>query len=125
MIPLVLDAGAFIALERRDGRMLALADQLHRGRRTARVPAGVVAQIWRGSARQHASLRLIRTGTVNVDALTEDVAIQLGIVLGESRASDVTDAHVVWLARRTRATVVTSDPADIAALDPRVPTVVV
>ncbi|MGH3613469.1 MAG: hypothetical protein ACRDRK_12930 [Pseudonocardia sp.] len=32
---MVLDAGALIALERRDTRMLALADLLHRHRRSA------------------------------------------------------------------------------------------
>ncbi|MGH3565737.1 MAG: hypothetical protein ACRDRH_06830 [Pseudonocardia sp.] len=64
MTIVVLDAGALIALERRDTRMLALADLLHRNRRSAFVPAGVVAQVWRGSPRQHAVLSLIRTTVV-------------------------------------------------------------
>lgn len=106
-----------IALERRDTRMLALADELHRARRIGYVPAGVVAQIWRGSARQHATMRLLRAGAVRVDSLTEDVAYRLGLLLAKSGTSDVVDAHVALLARRLRATVVTSDPDDLTALD--------
>lgn len=45
MTIVVLDAGALIALEHRDTRMLALADLLHRHRRSAFVPAGVVARV--------------------------------------------------------------------------------
>ncbi|MBA3906174.1 MAG: PIN domain-containing protein [Pseudonocardiales bacterium] len=125
MTAVVLDAGALIALERRDTRMLALADELHRSRRSAFVPAGVVAQAWRGSARQHAVLRLIRAKAVRVDPLTEDVATALGLLLARSSTSDVIDAHVAWLARRLGATVMTADPDDLAALDPALRIVVV
>jgi predicted nucleic acid-binding protein len=122
---LVLDAGALIALERRNRRMLALADELHRNRRATFVPAGVVAQVWRGSPRQHAVLRLVRAQTVRVEPLTEEVAVQLGLLLAKSGGSDVVDAHVALLARLLRATVVTSDPNDLAALDPGIDLVVV
>jgi predicted nucleic acid-binding protein len=122
---LVLDAGALIALERRNRRMLALADELHRSRRRAFVPAGVVAQVWRGSPRQHAVLRLVRAQTVRVESLTEEVAVQLGLLLAKSGGADVVDAHVALLARLLRATVVTSDPDDLAALDPGIDLVVV
>ena len=118
MTALVLDSGAMIALERRDTRMLALADELHRARRIGYVPAGVVAQTWRGSARQHAAMRLLRAGALRVDPLSEDVAYRLGLLLAKSGTSDVIDAHVALLARRLRATVVTSDPDDLTALDP-------
>lgn len=123
MTVLVLDAGALIALERRDRRMLALADELHRDRHAAFVPAGVVAQVWRGSARQHPVLRLIRADAVRVDPLTDEVALVLGVLLGRAGTSDVVDAHVVHLARRLRATVVTSDPDDLTHLDPALPVV--
>lgn len=113
----VLDAGAMIALERRDTRMLALADELHRARRIGYVPAGVVAQTWRGAARQHAMVRLLRARAVQVDPLSEDVAYRLGLLLAKSGTSDVIDGHVALLARRLRATVLTADPDDLAALD--------
>jgi predicted nucleic acid-binding protein len=114
----VLDAGAMIALERRDTRMLALADELYQARRIGYVPAGVVAQTWRGTARQHAMVRLLRAGTVRVDPLSEDVAYRLGLLLAKSGTSDVVDAHVALLAHRLQATVLTSDPDDLTALDP-------
>ncbi|MGH3779073.1 MAG: PIN domain-containing protein, partial [Pseudonocardiaceae bacterium] len=118
MTVVVLDSGAMIALERRDTRMLALADELYRARRIGYVPAGVVAQTWRGSPRQHATMRLLRAGAVRVDPLSEDVAYRLGLLLAKSGTSDVVDAHVALLARRLHATVVTSDPDDLTALDP-------
>ncbi|MGH3913581.1 MAG: PIN domain-containing protein [Pseudonocardiaceae bacterium] len=117
MTVVVLDAGAMIALERRDTRMLALADELQGAHRMGYVPAGVVAQTWRGSPRQHAMARLLRAGAVRVDPLSADVAYRLGLLLAKSGTSDVVDAHVALLARRLHATVLTSDPDDLTALD--------
>jgi predicted nucleic acid-binding protein len=114
----VLDAGAMVALERRDPRMLALVDELHGARRVGYVPAGVVAETWRGSARQHAMVRLLRAGAVRVDPLSEDVAYRLGLLLANSGTEDVIDAHVALLARRLHAKVLTSDSDDLTALDP-------
>jgi hypothetical protein len=73
---------------------------------------------WRGSACQHATVRLLRAGAVRVDSLSEDVAYRLGLLLAKSGTSDVVDAHVALLARRLHATVLTSDPDDLTALDP-------
>lgn len=120
MTPLVLDAGALIALERRDVRMLALADELVSQRIVGHVPAGVVAQVWRGSPRQHAVVRLLRTEAVRVDQLSEETAYRLGVLLAAAGTADVTDAHVALLARQMRARVVTSDPGDIVTLDSNV-----
>lgn len=117
---IVLDTGALIALDRRDDRLLALADDFHRLRRTAFVPAGVVAQCWRASSRQHAVRRLLNSRAVIVESMSEEIAFAVGALLARSGTSDVVDGHVVLLARRLRATVVTSDPDDIVALDARV-----
>jgi len=114
----VLDAGALIALERRDPRMVALADELVKARQGAHVPAGVVGQAWRGSARQAPIARLLRSRGVAVDPLTEETGYLTGTLLAATGSSDVIDAHVVLLARRVHGTVVTSDPDDISALDP-------
>ena len=78
----------------------------------------MVTQTWRGSACQHATVRLLRAGAVRVDPLLEDVAYRLGLLLAKSGTSDVVDAHVALLARRLQATVLTSDPDDLTALDP-------
>ncbi len=125
MIPVVFDTGALIALERRHRPMLALADTLVRHRRNAYVPAGVVAQYWRASPRQHSVARLLRRDAVAVDPMSEQVAFAVGALLARTGTSDVVDGHVVLLARRLRATVITSDPTDIAALDPTLTLIVV
>lgn len=118
MKAVVLDTGALIALEGRKGRALALAAELLSGRREAHVPTGVVAQVWRGSSRQHSMIRLIRTGAVRSDPMTEDVALRIGLLLASSGTRDVVDGHVALLARKLNASVITSDPDDIAKLDP-------
>ncbi|MDQ3034335.1 MAG: PIN domain-containing protein [Myxococcota bacterium] len=115
---LVLDAGALIALERRDPRAVALLEEIVRARVAAHVPAGVVAQVWRGSSRQHPIIRLLRADALRVHELTERVAYRVGLLLGASGASDVVDAHVAILGRALGAVVVTSDPDDLRRLDP-------
>jgi thiazole synthase ThiGH ThiG subunit len=114
----VLDAGALIGLERGDRRMTALAMVIVRNEVPAFVPAGVIAQIWRGSSRQHPISRLLATGAIRVDCMDDATARAVGIMLGASGTSDVVDGHVVLLARRARATVYTSDSGDLARIDP-------
>lgn len=118
MTSIVLDAGALIALERRDQRLLALADELVHARAAAHVPAGVLAQVWRASPRQYALARLVKASLLRVDALTEAVAYRIGRLLAATGTHDVIDGHVVLLARQLNATVLTSDIDDLAALDP-------
>jgi predicted nucleic acid-binding protein len=114
----VLDSGALIALERGDRRMAALAVVITRDEVPTFVPAGVVAQVWRGSARQHDIARLLATRAVRVEPLDDELARAVGILVGAAGASDVVDGHVALLARRTRATVYTSDENDIHRIDP-------
>jgi len=118
---LTLDTGALIALDRGDRRMgVMLARNAERGARVT-IPATVVAQAIRNPRRQVRVMRLTRdTGTDLVPLDTED-AIGIGRLLGISRTSDITDAHVVLCARRSGQRVVTSDPGDLAALDPTLP----
>jgi hypothetical protein len=113
----VLDAGAFIALERRSGTMVALA-QLFVKRRTPLVTsAGVVAQVWRGGgARQAPIAHLLRRTTV-VD-LSDAVARVLGRMLAHCGATDAIDAHIAFLARERTWPVLTSDARDLLAIDP-------
>jgi predicted nucleic acid-binding protein len=118
MKTVVLDAGALIALERRDGRMLALLREIISARISAHVPAAVVAQVWRGSARQHAVIQLLKAEVVRVHALTDAVATRIGLRLGSSGTSDVIDAHVALLGRSLRAVVLTSDPDDLKRVEP-------
>jgi len=52
MSGVVLDAGAFIALERRSGTMVELTRRFVSARTPLVTSAGVVAQVWRGGSRQ-------------------------------------------------------------------------
>ncbi|MGC3955732.1 MAG: PIN domain-containing protein [Propionicimonas sp.] len=114
----VLDAGALIALERRDRRMLALLAEIGEAEIGVYIPAGVLAQVWRGAPRQAPLNRLLKTRAAKVVPLDQAEAYRVGLILGRSGSSDVTDAHVALVAKPLGALVVTSDPGDITAIDP-------
>ena len=113
----VLDAGAFIALERRDGTMVALAKRFADAGTPLVTSAGVVAQVWRGGGQRQAPIAFLLRRTTVVD-LTYAVARVLGLMLSTSRRSDPVDAHIVLLARQWQWPVVSSDAEDLLALDP-------
>ncbi|MHB8325489.1 MAG: PIN domain-containing protein [Candidatus Dormibacteria bacterium] len=92
---------------------LAVADE-----RLLHVPAGVVAQVWRDGARQARLARLVGSTSLEVTPLDVAEAEATGALCGLTGTSDIVDASVALLARRLRATVVTSDPEDIQRLDP-------
>lgn len=115
---IVLDASALIALERGDARMRALCREVLRTRRKLVIPAGVLAQVWRDAARQVPVRAVLGGPTTEVAPLDQILAEAAGILCGRAGASDVGDASVVLVTRRERAVVVTSDAADLLALDP-------
>ena len=117
----VLDTGALIALERRDRRMIALMEAVIVHQLVAFVPAGVVAQAWRGAAAQQPVARLLRAKALRIDELNEARAYAVGLKLADTGSSDVVDAHVALLAGQVGGRVFTSDPDDIRRLDPRLP----
>jgi hypothetical protein len=92
-------------------------------RRRVVVPAGVVGQVWKGSAQQARQARLLNARDVVVEPLTEIGARAAGVLCGYAGATDVVDASVVLTARRYQATVISSDRADLRVLDPTVPVV--
>jgi hypothetical protein len=116
----VLDAGVFIALERRNGTMVRLARRLVEERTPLVTSAGVVAQVWRGGARRQVPVAYLLRHTQVAD-LTHAVARVLGRMLGASGASDPVDAHLAFLARERGWPVLTSDADDLLALDPSLP----
>jgi|SRR5579875_3157399 len=115
----VLDTGALIAIERADRRMQALLHEANLAGAELTIPAGVLAQSWRGSPRQARLARLLRLDNVNVAPLEEADAKASGILCGRAGTADVVDASVVIAARTHHQTVVTSDPDDLRRLDPR------
>ncbi|MGH3544316.1 MAG: PIN domain-containing protein [Mycobacteriales bacterium] len=113
----VLDAGAFIAIERRVNRVGVLFEQLRRSQTPMITSAGVVAQVWRGGSGRQVPLAVLLSHTTVVD-LTKEIAKALGMMLKLSATSDPIDAHVVHLARERGWPVLTSDPGDLRAIDP-------
>ncbi|MQA82213.1 MAG: PIN domain nuclease [Streptosporangiales bacterium] len=119
-----LDAGAFIALERRDTFMASILFRALTGGLALSIPQTVIAQIWRGgSGKQANCARLIKAGragveTVIIDDLTDDRARQIGVTIGQTSHSDIADVHVALVAAEQGHAVLTSDDGDIAAVDP-------
>jgi predicted nucleic acid-binding protein len=117
----VLDAGALIAQERRDPRVVVLFEIAAARRSGMVLPSVVLAQVWRNGARQVQLARTLSNPGVTEAPLHHEDAKRVGELLRESATSDVADAHVAVLAKRLRATVITSDHGDIAKLDPALP----
>lgn len=112
--PLVLDAGALIAVERADRRivrLLELAAEVH-------VPAGALAQAWRNPARQVRLVRVMASDGVQIHSLDAASARAAGQLCAATGTSDVIDASVILVARSVGGVAVTSDPDDLRRLDP-------
>lgn len=116
-----LDAGALIALERDDRRVLVLLARARETGARITVPATALAQAIRRPERQARLARLIRQPSTDVISLDRVDATSTGRLLAASGTADIADAHVVICARRARQPVVTSDPGDLRALDAAVP----
>lgn len=118
MTGMTLDAGALIAAEHGDRRMIALLERvLERGSALA-IPAGVLAQAWRAHPRQHRLHLLIGDEKTEVVSLDRAEALRIGATCARTGAADVVDVSVATCAARRGHAVVTSDAGDIAAIDP-------
>jgi predicted nucleic acid-binding protein len=113
-----LDAGALIALDRDDRRVIAVLALAERSASRVVVPATALAQAVRDPARQARLARLLRQPRTEVVALDRVDATHVGRLLAASGTSDIADAHVVVCARRAGQAIVTSDPDDLRRLDP-------
>jgi hypothetical protein len=111
---LVLDAGAFVAVERGDRAMAARLRAAERGGLDLRSNGAVVAQVWRDpSGRQAVLARLLRA--VDVRPVDRRVGQEAGLLLARSGTADAVDATVVGIAGAGDR-IVTSDPGDVRAL---------
>lgn len=113
-----LDAGALIALDRDDRRVVALLARAQETSARVTIPAAALAQAVRNPARQARLARLVRQPATDVVALDRVDAAGVGRLLAVSGTADVVDAHVVLCARRAGQAVATSDPDDLQHLDP-------
>ena len=116
---ITFDAGALIALERGDRRMLALLREVLRRKARVHVPAGVVGQAWRGGSRQAVLSRFLASPEVEVQVLDASIARACGELCANASTSDVTDASVVICARLHGEAIVSSDASDLERLDPK------
>lgn len=112
-VSLLLDAGALIAVDRRERAVAAMLRVAQLDRMPVRTSAAVVGQVWRDGARQ-VNLTRVLAG-VDVIDLTLDHGKRIGALLGVAGATDVVDAHVALIAVDGD-DVVTTDPDDIGAL---------
>jgi len=119
---LTLDTGALIGLDHPASAMMMQArlDEAFRRGGSLCIPAGVIAQAWRGP-RQVRLARLLRSRDVDIAVMTPSVARAVGEMCADTGHSDVVDVHVVLCAREREHAVVTSDPDDLARVDPALP----
>ncbi|MFW6091382.1 MAG: twitching motility protein PilT [Actinomycetota bacterium] len=111
---LVLDAGAFIAIERSDRDIMALLKREHRAGRPPVTHGGVVGQVWRSGGGRQANLARLLPG-VDVQAIDEATGKEAGVLLARAGGDDVIDATVALLAVDGDE-ILTSDPADLRPL---------
>jgi hypothetical protein len=123
---LTLDTGALLALDHpaKAVTMQARLDETRRRGGTICIPAEAIAQAWR-SPRQARLARLLRSSGIDIAVMTLSVARSVGLMCADTGHDDVVDVHVVLCARQRRHGIVTSDPRDIARVDPTVPRILV
>ena len=113
-----LDAGALIALDRGQSRVVHLLDRVIAAGGAVEIPTPVIAQVWRDGSRQARLARLLGASDVVLVGLDAEMARAVGVLCGAVGVADVVDGHVALHARRRDLAVLTSDPDDIARLDP-------
>jgi hypothetical protein len=111
---LVLDAGAFVAVERGDREVVALVKRERLAGRPPVTSGGVVAQVWRGGSGRQVQVARLLAGT-EVTPVDESLGRRAGVLLARSGTSDAIDATVVCLAADGD-DILTSDPGDLHAL---------
>ena len=121
----VFDAGALIAFEKGDRRVVAIVARALQRQARILIPAGVVGQVWRDGRRQVRLARLLGSNLVDVEPLGDTQARAAGQLCGATRTADVIDASVVLSARQRKLSVITSDPGDLRRLDPDIALIVV
>lgn len=114
MSALVLDAGAFLAVERNDRTMVARLRAARKQHVDLRTTAIVLGQVWRDPQGRQARLaRLLRA--VDVRPVDEQMGRGAGVLLARAGTSDPIDATVVLVAE-SGDRILTSDPSDIQRL---------
>ena len=111
---LVLDAGAFVTVERGDRDVVALVKRERLAGRAPVTNGGVVAQVWRGGSGRQASVARLLAG-VDIAPIDDSLGRRAGMLLARTGRADAIDAAVVCLAVDGD-DIVTSDPGDLRIL---------
>jgi len=110
----VLDAGAFVAVDRNDRTMIARLRAAERHAIGLRTSAIVISQVWRDPTGRQAQLaRLLRA--VDVRPVDDQLGREAGVLVGRAGTSDPIDATVVLVAEGGDR-ILTSDPDDLRRL---------
>ena len=114
MSALVLDAGAFVAVDRGDRAMIARLRAAQQAGLELRSTGVVITQVWRDPAGRQANLaRLLKS--VDIKAVDEPLGRDAGVLLGRAGMTDAVDACVVAVSAAGDR-VLTSDAGDIRPL---------
>jgi hypothetical protein len=111
---LILDAGAFLAVERLDRSVVALIKRERLAGRAPLTSGGVVAQVWRGGSGRQAPLARLLAG-VEIVPIDAELGRQAGVLLALTGGSDAIDASVICLAADGDE-ILTSDVTDLRPL---------
>jgi hypothetical protein len=117
MSGLTLDAGALIAFDRNDRKLVALLKRALELGHSIAVPAGVVGQAWRDGRRQARLAGLLGSADVAIEPLSDRRAREAGQLCGATKTKDVIDASVVLCGKERGHRIVTSDANDLRRLD--------
>src|SRR5271156_5770811 len=109
----ILDAGALVAVDRRNRLVGAQLRVLQQQGTPIRVSSAVVGQVWR-DGRKQANLARVLAG-VGIEALGKDDGKRIGELLALSGSADIVDAHIALITAHADL-VLTSDPGDIRKL---------
>lgn len=101
------DTGALVAGQRDDRRMWALHAGFLAEEVVPVVPVPVLAEAWRGGARQASLSRLL--AMCDTEPMSEEQARHVGVLAGKAAHDDIVDVTVVEGAIRRRDAVVTAD----------------
>lgn len=108
------DTGALVAADRGEHRMWTRHRSLLARQEVPTVPAPVVAQGWRGGARQARLAKLL--GGCRIESLDDAQARAVGVIAARAQATDIVDATVVEGALRRDDLVISSDPDDLRSI---------
>jgi hypothetical protein len=101
------DTGALVAADRNDRRMWALHAGFLAEEVAPTVPTPVLAEAWRGSARQASLSRFL--ALCEIEVLSGEQARAVGVLAGKSGHDDIVDVTVVEGATRRQDAIVTSN----------------